>query len=294
MTTLDQVIERTRRTLMTQQREPLSTLSSAVDADDTTFSLTSDPRFVSNSRLSVDLEDVYVTAASTPTATVIRGQYGSTAVSHAQGATVHVNPSWSNWDIFQAVNDELHALSSPKNGLFRIRSIDFDYEAATTGYNLAGVTDLLDVWRVRYNEPGPENDWAIVGKRMWRIDQAADTTDFATGLQIVLRDGGYPGQKVRVSYRARFDVLATMADDVEAVSGLHESAHDILSLGAAIRLLSGQGAQRSLTTTQPDPRRAEETTSRDSAIAIVPLVEHRKERIEEEKAVLAKKYPAAI
>jgi hypothetical protein len=279
---------------MTTQREQITTLASGVTAADTTFPFSTSPRVTDNGRLSVGLEDVYVATGGSGSVTVIRGQYGSTAATHDAGDTVHVNPSWSNWEIAQAVNDELHSLSSPKNGLFRVRSIDFDYEAATYGYDLTGVTDLLDVWRVRYNEPGPENDWAVVPKRMWRVDQAADTTDFPTGLQVVLRDGGYPGQKVRVSYRARFDTLATLADDVETVSGLHASAHDILSVGAAVRLLSGLAAQRALTTTQPDPRRAVETQSRDAAVALVPLVEQRQERIDEEAAVLAKKYPAAI
>src|SRR5690606_7979675 len=154
--------------------------------------------------------------------------------------------------------------------------------APTQGYTLSGVQDFLDVWRVRYNTPGPGNDWPIVPRGQWRTDQAADTTDFADGVQIVLREGGYPGHKVRVSYRAGFDPLTDIDDDITTVSGLHAEAHDILSLGAACRLLGGLGAQRALMTTQPDPRRSAETQSRDAAIALGPLMEQRELRVRSE------------
>jgi len=294
MTTFHEVIERTRRRLMTTQREAISTLSGAVDADDATWTLSTDVRFGANARLSVDLEDVYVASTGSGTANVVRGQYGSAAAAHDAGATVHVDPSWSNWDIAQAVNETLDDLSSPSFGLFRIRSADFDFDPSAIGYELAGLSDFQDVWRVRYNQPGPENDWPIVPRGMWRLDQAADTTDFASGVQLVLREGGYPGQKVRVSYRATFDTLTALTDNVESVSGLHAQAHKLLSLGAAVKLLSGLGAQRALTTGQPDPRRLDEVSDRAAANAIVPLVEQFEDGVRAEAARLARRFPQAI
>jgi hypothetical protein len=281
---------------MTQQREALNTLAVAVDASTTAWTFANALRFVDGSRLSVDLEDVYVNSVSSGglNASVTRAAYGSTAAAHTTTATVHVNPSWTNWEIAQAVNDELHDLSSPHNGLFRIRSADFDYTPSTSGYNLAGLEDMLDVWRVRYQVPGPNDEWPVIGRKMWRIDHAADTTDFADGTQLYLREGGYPGHKVRVTYRAQFDTLTAVTDDVEAVSGLPATAHDILSLGAAIRLLSGLEAQRALSTTQADPRRAEEVQSGNAARAIVPLLEQREDRINAEARRLTAKYPRAM
>ena len=111
---------------------------------------------------------------------------------------------------------------------------------------------------------------------------------------LVLSAGGFPGQKVRVSYKASFDTLSAVADDVETVSGLHTQAHDILSLGAALRLLSGLEAQRAYTTTQPDTRYASEVPPRSATTALIPLVEQREERIREEQARLARAYPEAI
>jgi len=227
-------------------------------------------------------------------ATVIRGIDGSTAATHDSGVVVRPNPTWSNFDISQAINDELVDLSSPVNGLFRVRSIDFDYEPSTSGYELVGVNDLMDVWRVRFDHPGPEQDWPVIPRSMWRIDRAADTLDFPSGVHLVLRAGGHPGHKVRVSYKATFDPLVTLIDDVEAVSGLHAEAHDILSLGAAIRLMSGVEAQRAYTTTQPDPRRAEDVPPRTAVSSLVPLIEQREERIRAEQARLARAFPEAL
>jgi hypothetical protein len=154
--------------------------------------------------------------------------------------------------------------------------------------------DFLDVWRVRYQITGPEMIWPVIPRSMWRLDNAADTTDFPSGVQLLLRTGGQPGQPIRVSYKARFDPLVGYTDDVTTVTGVPESAHGILSLGAAIRLLSGAEAQRGYTTNQADPGDLERTPPRTSAGALGPLVEQREERIREEQAVLARLYPEAL
>nr|NIR34903.1 hypothetical protein [Actinomycetota bacterium]NIS28907.1 hypothetical protein [Actinomycetota bacterium]NIU64340.1 hypothetical protein [Actinomycetota bacterium]NIX18730.1 hypothetical protein [Actinomycetota bacterium] len=173
MTTFSQVIDRTRRRLMTTQREGINTLAAAVDTAVTSWSFDHSIRFVENSRLSVGLEDVYVTSVTpgSTTAQVIRGAYGSDPESHTQGDQVHINPTWSNWDIAQAVNDELVDLSSPANGLFRIGHTDLTFQSTRSGYDLTA-TDFLDVWRVAYDHPGPETDWPLL--RHWRLDQDAD------------------------------------------------------------------------------------------------------------------------
>jgi hypothetical protein len=296
VTTYAQVIHRTRARLMTSQREPINTLAATIDADDTTVTFTNPVNFHDGIRLSIDLEDMHVVdvAQSGTSATVIRGVDGSTAAAHTAGVIAHINPVWTNWQISLGVNDELHALSSPTNGLFRIRTVDFDYQPAVAGYNLASLEDYLDIWRVRYDTPGPTNDWPVIPRSMWRVDRAADTTDFASGTALILSAGGFPGQKVRVSYKATFDTLTAVADDVETVSGLHAQAHDILSLGAALRLLSGTEAQRAYTTTQADTRYASEVPPRTATGALIPLIEQRQERIAEEQARLARQYPESL
>jgi hypothetical protein len=296
MTTFAQVVARTRSRLMTTQREPVNALAANVTDVATSLTFANAITFHDGVRLSVDLEDMHVVTATSSgmSATVIRAMAGSTGAAHTSGTLVHINPTWSNWDIAQAVNDELHALSAPTNGLFRIRSTDFDYQPAVAGYNLTGLDDYLDIWRVRYDTSGPANDWPILPRSLWHVDRDAATTDFASGTALVLHGGGEAGQKVRVSYKATFDTLTALSDDVTAVSGLHAQAHDILSLGAAIRLLSGLEAQRAYSTTQPDTRYAADVPPRTAVSAIVPLVEQREERLREEQSRLARQYPESL
>lgn len=296
MTTFAEVIHRTRARLMTSQREAINTLAADPGASGTTVTFTNPVTFHNGVRISVDLEDMHVVdvASSGTSATVIRGVDGSTAAAHTAGVVVHINPVWTNYQISLGVNDELHALSAPTNGLFRIRTVDFDYQPAVAGYDLASLEDYLDIWRVRYDTPGPTNDWPVIPRSMWRVDRAADTTDFASGTALILSQGGFPGQKVRVSYKASFDTLTALTDNVETTSGLHAQAHDILSLGAALRLMSGYEAQRAYTTTQADTRYASEVPPRTASGALIPLIEQRQERIVEEQARLARQYPESL
>src|SRR5690606_19530320 len=181
------------------------------------------------------LEEMYVWettgTGSGASAVVERGFNGSVKSQHESGAIVRVSPHFSDFEIFRAINDELRDLSSPDRGLFRIKDVDFEFRAAQFGYPLQVSDQILSVWRVRYDVPGPEEDWPIIPKRFWRLDQSADTTDFPGGLQLVLKVPAFPGKKVRVSYKTGFDPLTGLDDDVEAVSGLHPEAHDIPAMG---------------------------------------------------------------
>lgn len=299
MTTFVQVVDRARRRLLTSHRESFNTLSSGIDDNDTSFSLAGELKGIGvGTRLDVDLEEMYVSAVSGTvpgsTVTVIRGLNSSTAAAHSAGAVVRVNSQWTNFEIGQAVNDELASLSAPTNGLFRIRSTDFVFTPSQMGYELTGLSDFLDVWRVRYDMPGPTDEWPVLGRQFWYIDQDADTAEFPSGVQLVLRAGGFPGHTVRVSYRATFDPLSSPSDDVFAVSGLHNEAHDILSLGAALRVMTGHEASRSYLTAQPNPRRSEEVPSGAASRALAPLVASREQRIAEERARLARRFPESL
>lgn len=294
MTTFSDVIQRTRRRLMTSMREQVNVLANTIDPTATALTFSFETKFTEGARLSIELEDLRVTSgATTTTCNAIRGMDGTTGATHTAGTVVRVNPTWTDFEIAQAVNDELADLSSPSANLFRVRSVNFDYNPSVVGYQLTGLQDFLSVWRVRYDTPGPDNDWTIIPPSRWRVDQAADTTDFPSGVQIVLAEGGHPGHPVRVSYRATYDPLVALTDDVLAVAGLHAEAHDILSIGAAIRLLSGLEAQRAYSTAQANPRRADEVPPRTAVSALTPLLAQREDRIRAEAARLAARYPRA-
>jgi len=297
VTTFDDVVTRTRVRLMGQQREPQNTLSVSVDADDDTINLTYDTKFIEGSRLCIGFECVYVTAVASTgnTATVIRGTEGSVAVAHDAGDMVHINPTWTTTEIAAAINEELADLSSPMAGLFQVKTAtDIVYNPATSGYDLAGVTDLIDIWRVRYNVPEDHTAWPPIPRSMWRLDRAADSTEFPSGIQIVINQGGRAGHVIRVSYKASFAPLVNPTDDVLAVSGLHAEAHDILSLGAAYRLMGGSEAQRSYSTSQADPRRGDEASTTAHSRSMASFGQLLNDRIVSEQIRLARRYPEAL
>lgn len=302
MTTFAQVVERTRNPrLMSTQREPLNVLAANIDAVETSITLVHAVKFAEGSRLSIGIETMHVVSVSTlgMQVEVIRNVEGSTPVAHTAGDIVHVNPTWTGWDIIQAVNDDLADLSSPLNGLFRIEADTFTFIPVVMGYELSGTTgEIIDVWKVRYDTPGPETNWPVIPRRHWRFDQDADTGDFPSGNQLVIEQGGWPGHEVRVSLKttfAQFDpVVDTLADDVLTVSGLHVEAHDILSVGAAVRLMSGLEPQRAYTNTQINERRFSDTPPQTAVAAITPLLRQREDRIKAEAVRLARRYPEAI
>lgn len=288
MTTLGDIITRTRRKLMTTRREPINKLAAPVQWDDGKITLEFDAAGLDRgSRLSVCCEDMHVWAVGGTTAgseiTVERGIDGSYPADHPAGMLVHIDPTWSNWDIGQAVNEELEALSAPTAGLFRVGTAEFQFNPARSGYGI-DAPGLIQVTKVVYETAGPADDWPVLPRTFWRVDQNADPS--FGGVQLVLKAGGEPGRRVRVTYRQRFGRVHGWDADITEATGLHREAHDILVLGAAIRLIGGLESQRVYTTGQPDPRRAEDVPARASISAVVPLLEQYERRIAEEAARL--------
>ena len=284
---------------MSGQRDRMNRVSGALTDSGTTvtfeFAL---KQIAENTRLSIDLEEMHVWETSGTgagaDATVQRGFNGSTAAVHDSGALVRVNPRFTDFEILRAVNDELRDLSSPDNGLFRVLSDDFDFNAATFGYELTAPTGIISIWRVRFDPSGPESDWPVIPKRYWRLDQAADTDEFSSGLQLVLKAAAEPGRPVRVSYKTGFASLSAMDEDVTSVSGLHAEAHDILPMGAAIRLMAGRDLKRSFMEAQPEPRRSDEVDPGSAQQAMRPLLAMRLQRIMAEVSRLMSRFPEAI
>src|SRR4051794_25315063 len=110
MTTAVDVVAATRRHLYGTDREDMNTLNGSVTDVATTLTLTYDATTLSKGDyLSIDLEVLYVWSVdpTTSIATVRRGMLGSTPATHADGALVYVNPRFTDFEIFQAINDDL-------------------------------------------------------------------------------------------------------------------------------------------------------------------------------------------
>jgi hypothetical protein len=297
MTTFQELINDTRDYLMTGQPDKINILHATIDSSVTSLQLSHELKGIdAGARLAIDLEEMHVISRSgtTPesTVTVIRGFNGSAAAAHTAGALVRVSPQFSDWRIARRINKCLETLVG--EGLFRIQSVEFSFNPAQAGYNI-NAPDLIDIWRVRADNPGPSNNWPVLNARDYYLDQAADSVEFPNSKQFVLRIPGFPGHKVRISYRTGFSAtLSSPSQDVEVITGLHASAHDIPALGAAYRLLAGRDIKRSFLNRQPEPRRQDEVPSGAATNAMLPIVQEYYRAINREISLLDRRYPRQL
>lgn len=290
--TASQLIDDTLDFVLGGQDDQVNVLASNPDADDTSLTFTYDlDGIVPGALLCIDLEVMRVvdTNNTSKTATVIRGQRGSTAAAHSSGAVAQVNPRFSRWSVFRAINDDLDDLSG--QGMFQIATVDLTFNSSVMGYDLTSVSSIENIYSVRYKVPGSSKEWPLLHPSKYRLERHADTSDFASGYSLTVYDGGYPGYAIRVAYKAPFARFTTAAQDAQTDAGLPATANDLPPLGAAIRLLSGHEAGRVAYEHQPDPRRSDEVPVGAQIQTVSGWRALRRERIDSEMRRLARRYP---
>lgn len=296
MATGTDLIQETRRHLYSGDREQLNKLSGAISSSSSSsFTATYTVGGIqAGSVVEVDTELMYVWAvdAASKVVTVERGHLGSTAATHTDLSLIRVNPKFSNFAIFQALNEDLNDLSSPLNGLFQIKTVNLTYNATFRGYDLTAVTDVIDIYEIRYESIGPERYWPEITQ--WSLTRNMPTGDFASGLALMLSQGADTGQTIRVRYKAPFVALSSASDNVTTISGLHAQALDIPPLGAAARLVAPREVKRGFSEHQGEPRRAEEVPVGQQLRSAQGLMGMRRGRIQAEAARLYAMYPPRL
>lgn len=295
--TTSEIIETIGRWLYSDTRDERNRLNGAVaDTTTTTFTVKYDPKGIQRgTRLAVDLELVDVWDVNSMTVTVARAADASVAAIHSDLSTVYVNPKFSRFHRLIAINEELNDLSAPANGLWQVAFVDLTWDAAVQGYNLTGVGDVNDILQVRWQATGTTKRWPLVPRSQWSVTRQMPASTFPSGTAIWLTSAITHGQTVRVFYKKPFNLLPTNDEtvDVAATSGLPFSAHDILSLGAAIRLTTGRPIKRADTSTQGEPRRASEVSTGDVLQSPSALRRLRQDRIGAEASRLAAQWAEA-
>ena len=295
MTTAQDWINEVKRHLLSGERENINRLASSPTSGATTVTYEFDQGgIMAGATIEIDTELMYVWSVNTGTkvATVQRGMFGSTAAAHTSGALITVNPRFPQFHIFNTLNQELLDLSSPANGLYRVAVEEITSAAGITGYDLS-LTDFISPIEVFFEASASEKWW----KRStnWRVQENADTTDFASGRTLqVFDDTGAVGGSVRLTYRRAFDVLTGLSDDVNSVTGIPVEATDIPPLGAAGRLLLHRAARRTFDESQGEPRRAQEVEANAATNAASALLGFRQRRINAEVARLNALYPTRL
>ena len=285
-------IDETKNLLLTDYVEECDTLGTLLNDSETTVNFTHDtPGIVPGAIIEIGTELMYVFSvnASTNDATVRRGFRGTTAASHTALDLVTVNPKFPAQLVLNAINDELADLSSPQNGLFQMKTVEFTYNIAQDGYNLTGVTDdILTIYQVTYTDDGSEDTEPVLPA--WSLRRDRNTASFASGYALILHDDANSGQKVRVQYKTGFTALAATSTALSTV-GLHSSAYDLPSLGAALRLMSTRPVRREFIDEQGSSRRADEVPAGAISASMRDLRALRDTRINAEAARLDQQYP---
>ena len=285
-------IDETKNLLLTDYVEECDTLGTLLNDSETTVNFTHDtPGIVPGAIIEIGTELMYVFSvnATTNDATVRRGFRGTTAASHSAGDLVTINPKFPAQLVLNAINDELADLSSPQNGLYQMKTVEFTFNSAQDGYNLTGVTDdILSVYQVTYSDLGSEASEPVIPT--WTLRRDRNTASFASGYALILHDDANSGQAVRVQYKTGFTALAATSTALSTV-GLHSSAYDLPVLGAALRLMSTRPVRREFIDEQGSSRRADEVPAGAISASMRDLRALRETRINSEAARLDQQYP---
>lgn len=285
-------INAAHRRLQGSQHDSLNLLAADIGLLTTEIPLTYPLNAVrAGTLLSVDLEVMYVWEVNdaATTATVQRGWQGSTPAAHATETLVTVNPRYTDWAIFDALNSELRSLSV--NGIYQIRTADITAESGRLGYDLS-MTGFLSIAEIRWQLPGTvSKEWPELTD--YTVDNDLPTSDFPSGTALFLT-GELPAaqQTIRIRYRAALGALANLYDDVQIVTGVPATALDIPPLGAALRLAAGRPVGRSQYDAQGDTRRPDEVRVGDVLQAPSALRLEYQQRISEEAGRLRQQWPS--
>lgn len=296
-TTLAEAIQQTRRILLTSRREIRNRLTDAVTAG--AGSITCDfplGALQTGSRISIDLEDFYVWSVDGVTATLEPGDNGSIPAAHDAGAIVRVNTKFSDFEIQRAINDVLRELSSPGSGLYRVNTVDLVNNGAVVGYDLTDVTGIQDIIEIKYDDPGSMKLWPPIPEGNWRLQRQAVTTDFPSGFALTIFDhpAADDGATIRVTYKGEYSPLADYTDNVETVAGLRCSAHDLLWIGAGIRLTDSREIARNFSDSQGEPRRAGEVPAGAEGNSYSGLLRRWQSRLSSEGSRQSREFPTHL
>ena len=218
-----------------------------------------------------------------------RGYLGTTAATHAVDTKVTISPTFPRYVIKKAINDTIRAAGST---IFAVKSTTFTFNAAVTTYDFNDL-DIDNILSVMWQSVGPSLEWIPV--RRWSWDSQASTTAFGANAQtITIGDYITPGRTVKVIYATDPLTFTNDSQDYSTQTGLPESTKDVITLGAAYRLLTYLDPARA---SQVSPQ-ADETDSKRpygaSQSATKQLYALYTQRLNEETQRQQNKYPIRV
>jgi hypothetical protein len=216
-----------------------------------------------------------------------RGYQGTTPAPHAQYAQITLAPTFPRSAIKKAINDTINGLFP---NLWAISSFTFTFNASQTTYPLPD--DLESILYLSWQTTGSSQEWLPINR--WRADGMANAATFNTTNTVSIYDSVQPGRTVQVWYTAVPDTLDNNSDDFADVTGLPQSAQDVITLGASYKLLSFLDPGRiNLTSAEADSADSKIPSSAgvSSSRYIYALYQ---QRLNEEALKLKDRYPIRI
>ena len=160
-----------------------------------------------------------------------RGYQGTTPAPHAQYAQVTLAPTFPRTAIKKAINDTINSLFP---NLWAVSSYTFTFNASVTTYALPD--DVESILYLSWQTTGSSQEWLPINR--WRADGMANAATFNTNNTVSIYDNIQPGRTVQVWYTSVPNTLDANTDDFADVTGLPQSCQDVVTLGAAYKLLS--------------------------------------------------------
>ena len=216
-----------------------------------------------------------------------RGYQGTSPAPHSQYAQVTLAPTFPRTAIKKAINDTINSLFP---NLWAVTSTTFTYNASVTTYALPD--DLESILYLSWQTTGSSQEWLPINR--WRADGMANAATFNTTNTVSIYDSVQPGRTVQVWYTAVPDTLDNNSDDFADVTGLPQSAQDVVTLGASYKLLSFLDPGRiNLTSAEADSADSKipSTAGVSSSRYIYALYQ---QRLNEEALKLKDRYPIRI
>lgn len=253
MATFNDMVNEVKTNLQgyTLKQDRLTYLNAAINSVATSMIVGSSSN-LAKGPIEIDDEIIWIDNFNTSTNTLNaapgfgRGYQGTTPTSHSQYAQVTLSPSFPRVSIKKAINDTINSLY-PR--LWAVDSYTFTFNASQTTYALPD--DLEQVLYISWQTTGSSKEWLPVNR--WRADGMANIAEFNTTNTLNIYENIQPGRTVQVYYTTTPDTLDNNSDDFADVTGLPQSCQDVVTLGAAYKLLSFLDSGRiSLTSAESD------------------------------------------
>ncbi len=243
----------------------------------------------------VEIDDELIAVASfdpnTGIATVPawgRAQGGSVAAAHVTGAKVTIRPRYPRYWIKYVINQ---VLNSVHPALFAVKTDETQVVNPTaSSYDMpAAATSILSI---SYESPSLPDNWIDVSR--WTLDKRANLGDSPTGSAIQIREPMYPGRTLKIVYTGVPTPLVNGSDVYDTTTGLLPGSEDVVTLGAAARLLVGAEVMRSQPSTVEQSNRTEIVPPGAASSASKYLMALHQQRLGEERKRLRQLFPLML